>query len=430
VTLLPAPPVALQTSPAVLAAGLGAGGVVAVALADGGVALASHGAAPGWLDGPLASWSASPVTALAVVDASQVVVAKAAEGLVSGLSRASGLPAWSVAIDRPSALCGVSASLVWAAGEGDNWLLAIDPSAGRLVGRRNADLGAAAASFQAGATFGPAGFERPGVPRLAGISFPVTRPAALVTWPLGGDPLAAVQPVDPGLVAWDPAAEAPWVGGAGAVSLAGGAPIPISGLEALARCPAGLVTLGAGLSLVQAGVPHLLAADLDVSIALPACSADGRLLAVGSMGGAERARLWSADALGAFAPASLEVELPGFALLGAFVDGQPWVSWLDGGTMEGRTARLGAGGALLDEVAGALPSGVASPNGRTVAFPERGLLSGGLTSLRVVALEPAGGFPTLHLIELSAPVVGLAFDETGERLYVVTRSPDQLLVVE
>jgi hypothetical protein len=61
---------------------------------------------------------------------------------------------------------------------------------------------------------------------------------------------------------------------------------------------------------------------------------------------------------------------------------------------------------------------------------EQGLLGGGLTSLRVVALEPAAGFPTADRIELPASVVGLAFDGTGERLYVVTRSPDQVLVLE
>lgn len=425
VTLLPAPPVAVQALPVALAAGLAGGErLVAVALEGGQVGLASVAPVPAWRTGRAGTFSPTPVAAL-VVAGGLVLAAKPDDGVVLGIDAASAAVTWALERPRPTALAAGPGGVAWAAGAADNVLAALDAASGVLLGLRAADPQATSASALAGAAWRPAGVLG------AAFAFPVARPPALVTWPLAGAPEALALPLAPLLVAWDPAAGELWTGDAAGVSLGGAGPIPVpGGVGWLGSSPAGLVTLGGELGLVQGGQPRPLATDLDSALAAPARAEDGRLLAVGSMGLKERARLWSAAALVAAAAPTLDVELPGFALQGAFIDGQPWVTWLEPATFEARSARLDAAGALADEVAGLIPEGLQSPNGRTMVVAEEGLLGGGLTSLRVVSLEPAAGFPTVDRIELPAAVVGLAFDGTGERLYVVTRSPDQVLVLE
>lgn len=432
VTLLPAPAVAIQGTPVALAAGVaGATRLAAVALAGGQVALAALEGSPAWRPVRLRTFAETAVAALAVAGA-RVLAAKPDDGVVLGLDPAASLDpllpgvAWALPLPRPTALAPGVAGEAWAAGEADNVLTALDPARGVLLGRRAAEPGAAAASLHAGVAFRPAG-----AVLGAALAFPVARPAALVHWPVGGDPEALLQPLPPALVAWDRWLDGFWIGDATRVAFGGGAPLAVAGgVESLVPTPAGLVALGGALSLVRGAASSPLAADLDTPIVLPALAADGRLLAVGSMGGAERARLWSAAALAAAGAPTIDVALPGPALQGTFVDGQPWVTWLDPDTFESRAARLGAAGALLDGLAGHVPDGLRSPNGRTAVVAEPGLLGGGLTALRVVALEPQAGFPTIDRIELPAPVVGLAFDDTGERLFVVTRTPDQVLALE
>jgi hypothetical protein len=425
VTLLPAPPVAVQALPVALAAGVADGErVVAVALAGGLVGLATVTPVPAWRAARAGTYSATPIAALAVAGG-RVLAAKPDDGVVLGIDAAAAAVAWALERPRPTALAAGPGGVAWAAGAADNVLAALDAARGVLLGQRAADAQATSASVLAGAAWRPAG------ELGAALAFPVARPPALVTWPLAGAPEALVLPLAPTLVAWDPAAGDLWTGEATGVSLGGAGPIPVPGGVAwLGVSPAGLVTLGGALGLVLGGQVRPLASDLDSALAAPARAADGRLLAVGSMGQEERARLWSAAALGTAAAPTLDVVLPGFALQGAFIDGQAWVTWLEPATFEARSARLGPAGALADEVAGLIPEGLQSPNGRTMVVAEEGLLGGGLTSLRVVALEPAAGFPTADRIELPASVVGLAFDGTGERLYVVTRSPDQVLVLE
>ncbi|HET9553773.1 MAG TPA: hypothetical protein VFP50_12460, partial [Anaeromyxobacteraceae bacterium] len=300
---------------------------------------------------------------------------------------------------------------------------------------RSADLGATARTRAGGAAFRPAD-------PLAGvaeaIAFPVSTPPALVTWELGAGPSAAPQAVAPGLVLWDPAQAAFRVAGpqpsaVDALATAGAAGLVAvpTGIEDLRWTPAGpLLVGGPRLSLAAASGLVTVAADLDAPLALPATAADGRLLAVGSMNGAERARLWLPAALATGGAPAEDVVLPGFALLGFFVDGAPWVAWADATDLSPHAARLAAGGALQDQVASAPPDGVLSPNGRTVVTFERGLAGAELTALRIVSTDPATGFATLDRVQLPGPVVSAAFDATGERLYAVVSGPDRLVLVE
>jgi hypothetical protein len=430
VTLLPAPPAPNQASPVLAAGTAGGERQVAVALAGGEVGFVSLLPAPAWRSARAGTFSTTAIASLAVAG-DRVLAAKPDDGVVLGIDAAGAAVAFALPLPRPTAVTGGPAGVAWAAGEADDVLTALDPASGALLGRRGADPLATSASVLAGAAWRPAGTSAAEGAFAESVAFPVGSPPALVNWPVGGDPEARVQPLAPGLVAWDAEAAGFWTGDAAALSLAGGAPLAVpGGLEWLGAAPAGLVTLGGRLSVVQAEAVNPLAIDLDSSLAAPALAGDGRLLLVGSMGLAERARLWSAPALLAAGPPTLDAVLPGLALQGAFVDGEPWVTWLDLDTFEPRSARLDPAGALAGEVAGALPEGIRSPNGRTVVVPEPGLEGPALTSLRVVALEPGAGFPTVRRIELPAPVVGLAFDATGERLYAVTRGPDQLLALE
>lgn len=429
VTFLAPPPVAVRTFPLAFTAGLTAVGLrAAVGLADGSVGLASLGPSPGWL-APIPTFSSTPVSALALTPGGGLAAAKAEDGLVMGLSLgASPAVAWALDAPRPSALV-AGLGVLWAAGDADNQLLAIDAARGVLLGRRSVDTRPAAAERGAGAAVVP------GDPALAiadEVVFAISNPPALVRWLLGSDASATAQALDPELVAYDRGAGRVWQAGGSAVmrledAAALSTPEPVLDLR---WSPAGPLLVGqTALSLVRGGAVVPLAADLDAPLEAPAVSADGRILAVGSMGGAERARLWTAAGLATSTTAALDVTFEGFALNGLFIDGEPWVCTLDPAGQP-RSVRLAADGSIAATVPQAFPSGVASPNGRTVVAFESGLASEEITSLAVVSTDPATGFATLDRIELGAPIVGAAFDDTGERLFVVTRAPDQLLVLE
>ena len=81
----------------------------------------------------------------------------------------------------------------------------------------------------------------------------------------------------------------------------------------------------------------------------------------------------------------------------------------------------------LSPDADALPS----PNRRTSVTWEQATVPGATGALQIWSADPATFFAPLSAVSLPASAVtGLAFDASGERLYVVTRDPDLLLVVE
>ncbi|MCM2333683.1 MAG: hypothetical protein NDI82_07025, partial [Anaeromyxobacteraceae bacterium] len=151
VTLLPAPPVAIQGSPVALAAGVVGGvRVAAVALAGGEVGLAEVEGTPAWRPLRLRTVAPTAVSALAVAGG-RIVAAKADDGVVVGLDPDAALDpavpavAWALDRARPVALAVAPDGTAWAASEADNALVAFDPARGVLLGRRSADPGAASA---------------------------------------------------------------------------------------------------------------------------------------------------------------------------------------------------------------------------------------------------------------------------------------------
>lgn len=69
-----------------------------------------------------------------------------------------------------------------------------------------------------------------------------------------------------------------------------------------------------------------------------------------------------------------------------------------------------------------------SPNGRTIVHWEPGFRGG--ADLHVNSADPATGFAEIGFVHFEATIGGFTFDTRGERLYLLTRSPDRLYVIE
>jgi hypothetical protein len=81
-------------------------------------------------------------------------------------------------------------------------------------------------------------------------------------------------------------------------------------------------------------------------------------------------------------------------------------------------------------LAGAAPVVEAvSPNGRLLVERVIGGAAGE-TLLRFYRADPDAGFPEIDGVVVEGNVEGLAFDETGERLWIVTRGPDRVVLVD
>jgi hypothetical protein len=113
------------------------------------------------------------------------------------------------------------------------------------------------------------------------------------------------------------------------------------------------------------------------------------------------------------------------------VDGEAWAFLRDLTSLEPQAARLEPGGfgqpiqRLADD-----GDALASPNGRTLVTWGPGPFGGGTSLLHLWSLDPAAGFPELASVGLDGAVAGLSYDATGERLYVVTRRPNLVLVLQ
>jgi hypothetical protein len=70
-----------------------------------------------------------------------------------------------------------------------------------------------------------------------------------------------------------------------------------------------------------------------------------------------------------------------------------------------------------------------SPNGQVFVSTEVDFASGS-RSLVLWRNDPDNNFPRLAELPLEGQLSGLAFDGTGETLYVVTYAPDHVLVVQ
>jgi outer membrane protein assembly factor BamB len=403
----------------VLAAGTTAAGeAVAVATDDGAVEVLTEDGLDHWR---LPTLTPTPVAALAL-EGDVVVVARTADGTVVGTHLATGAT-WGFATPRPTRLA-VSGPVLWVASDADDVLVALDLSTGALLARRAVDV-------------------RPGVdPVLGGMAYTaghltvVTgRPGALVDFTLPSYvPTGLSTPFAPSLVAADPLTERLWLGGGAVVSSAGVISGPLAGIarRAVASGDGLAVAHDSGLAFVEAsGAVHELATGATFPVGL-ATDRAGRLLYAATLVGGDTLQVYSPAALIAGGGSTQSVATPGLLLVGAtFIDDQPWALFLDA-TLAPRAARLDATGQWVDDRARLSPDAdaLSSPNRRTLVTWELATVPGATGALQLWSADPATGFAPLSAVSLPAAVSGLAFDPTGERLYVVTRDPDLLLVVE
>jgi PKD repeat protein len=201
----------------------------------------------------------------------------------------------------------------------------------------------------------------------------------------------------------------------------------------------GLVTL-VGATQTLSYVP---AADFVSLGLLP----DGRVYA-GLWDGFEWAvKVWTPEYAAAGYDASATWVVPGsgsgagstFAQLDgvAFVDGQLWAFYWDGSSTD-HAVQLdpdrdlavvsGSSNRLSDTLLNVV---TVSPNGKTLVSWERQPFS---QNTSVVFWSAADaffyGFPRIATVPLDGLVSGAAFDGTGEKLYVLTRNPDRIVVLE
>ena len=106
-----------------------------------------------------------------------------------------------------------------------------------------------------------------------------------------------------------------------------------------------------------------------------------------------------------------------------------WIVAADAG---GEALLLGPDLGVVRTVPLAAPLGTihaVSPNGRLLIQRAIGG-SPGETVLRVFRADPDAGFPQIDQIVVEGNVEGMAFDGTGERLWLVTRAPDGVVLVD
>ena len=417
----PVPGVALAAGPTSL------GPTAAVGLEDGAVEVRSTGAGAVVLP----ALSPTPVAALAL-SGDVLVVARTADGTVTGTDLSSGAT-WGLVLDEPSRLA-AAGGLVWIASDSSDVLTAVDGATGQVRARLPAGLAPGAAGGLGGAAFMPAD-------ALAGVEpsllLVTGAPPALVDWRLGVlGPAGTPTAFPPGQVVADPAAGRIWVlGGAAVAALEGGvevlrADLPAPASRAIAAAGGLLVAHADGLAFVDgAGGVHPLVTGAALPVAL-AEGRDGRVLYAATVAGEDHLMTFVPEVLSSGGAAAQDQVVPGIAVGAAWVDGQAWVFLRDLDLLA-KAARLEATGfgAPVPRVADD-GDALVSPNGRTLVTWGPGPLGGSTTLLHVWSLEPAAAFPEVTSVALQGTLAGLAYDESGERLYLVTRSPSQVLVVQ
>lgn len=438
-------------------AGVAAGEpLAAVALSGGDLGVARLGVAPAFV-GTVETFSPSPIAALAGAATVPVVLAtKPDDGLLVGVDLVARRLVWSVAANAPGA-ASASADLALVADRGDNVVSVVDLVDGSKVASVGLDVvpeRGSAGSFAGGLAYLPRDPASDAEELLFLVSrrFPAllrfaveSRAASCVLRAPGLGPLAASpaqpaiwvaragSPADVALLR-DRGAAAPSVTvlpGSGRVSHLAPSGDGALALAVQAAIDAGMVGAGGGLasldprgavSAVETGAFALV--DLGVA-------PDGRIWALPAIGSETVAQLWSRASVrpGGAPDATHRFSRMSEALSAAWLEDGLWVLGRGDAPV---AALLGPDLAVARTVAlaGDAPAGaIASPNGRLLV--ER-VVGGpaGQTVLRFYRADPEVGFPLVDTLVLDGVVEGLTFDATGERLWVVTRAPDRIVLVD
>lgn len=436
---------------------IGAGGhhLAVVGLESGQLVTADLDAATPAFGAPFSSGSSGPAHSLTCVGGAAVVVPKPADDVLTMIDVETRSIQWAVNLPR-AARAGLDAStgILHVASDADNDVLLLDPATGALLGRRSFDVapgrvtgsGTSRTALQAAAYLPQSGIGR-------ALVFATAHPRGVLAVPI--QPEGGVYPqyldvtdaigvingtVDRYVALRDQAI--------GDVALTGGHAVQLAvdgATDATAGSTPRYVGTGEGLlTLVGATqtLSYVSSADFVSLGVLP----DGRVYA-GLWDGFEWAvKLWTPEHAAAGHDADATWVVPGsestggtFAQLDgvAFVDGQLWAFYWDGSSTDHAVqldpdqdlaAVSGSATRLSDTLLNVV---TVSPNGRTLVSWERQPFSQNTSVVIWSAADAFSyGFPRIATVPLDGLVSGAAFDGTGEKLYVLTRNPDRIVVLE
>jgi hypothetical protein len=375
-----------------------------------------------------------------------VVAPKRADDLVTAVDVENEVILWTAPVPRASrAAVDEDASTVHAAGEGDNRVAVLAAGTGALLARRSFDVVPGRAGAMQAAAWFPGGDGAP--PRLV---FAIAAPRGVVEVPLGVAPDAypvyqdrpdAVGVFGP-FAPYDPAYQYYFTLREQGACESGGDvwdfddPPLATQLgqdgpgDAYVGTSGGLVTLDYSVSPPAPRLSPISAATF-VSIGLLPGGA-GVFAAVGDAGG-WTVRGWSEARAAAgglaewtwSAPPASAGPIAGAAVL----DGALWVFHQAGETFLATELDAALRGVRTVAMAQTFERILAvSPNGRTFVTAEPRQYT--QDSSVAVWTRGAAAFERGSTVPVEGAVSGVAFDGTGEALYVLTRAPDRVVVVE
>ncbi len=422
---------------------LATGRTAAVALDDGRVALAKlDGGAPAfWRE--VETGSRTPARSLACTTIGPhlgVVAPKRADDLVVAVD-AEAAPAgqirWTASVPRASrAAVDVASGTVHAAGEADNRVVVLDAATGALLARRSFDV----LPGRDGAVQGAAWITEKGA-EPAALVFAVGSPPGVIELPLaaapGTFPVYRNRPDAVGVFGpfapYDPLYRYYFTLRAQGVSQAAES-WPLGSVTQLGQDGPEDAYVGTADGLVTIDYPAKTTHPSPIagaSFASLGLLPGARVFtAVTDGAGASSVRAWSEAQAAAGDPAGSSWTSPGPLAGAALLDGVLWVfHWDATGAFVGTEL-----GSALDFVR-SVPMAEAfdrilavSPNGRTFVTWEYQPWSWE-TSV-VVWAAGGSGYERVATVPLQGVVSGVAFGGTGEALYVLTRSPDRVVVLE
>jgi hypothetical protein len=418
----------------------------ALALDTGDLAVADLGPSPTFI-GTVETFSTSTIEALAGAANQQVVLAtRPSDGLSIGVAldpRFSVL--WSVPGDRPTA-ASASGDVAFVAHGDANDVSAVNLVTGSRVARISFDVQPGGSGTAYGGT--TAFLPRTAPPSSAEdeLFFPASAFPALVRFPLGElDASVATRAATIELVAASAATAAVWSAsdpGSVEAFVARGwtSPVtqPLPGSPRLAAACGPWLAVGYGpasaFSPGPRGLELLLGSDLHANMGIAGatefhglgCLPGDAIWTAVSLADGVHVQVWDPTTAATVQDAAVDVRAVRGAVL--LEDGL----WLISGDGAGTAVLLAPDLSVARTVQLAAPIGAVhavSPNGRLLV--ERAIGgTPGETILRVFRADPDAGFPQIDQIVVEGNVEGLAFDGTGERLWLITRSPDGVVLVD
>jgi hypothetical protein len=464
------PPLALDSNGMVPLAGstYPSGYVFAAAPLEGGdiVVAQASGTAPSLVPDILRvvqTYNASPIESLVVGPGSMTALAtKPAAGYSVAFSLGGGGLEWILDSNVPTATStardpNAGDEAVYIASDGDNDVVVANWLTGQRIARVNFDVKPGARDYAEAATYLPAASGVDG-----DLFFPSTAFPGLIRFPIGAGMPTAVSPaggiacvasspdardvwfgvngVDDGVTALAP----PLIGGL--LGIEGGGPTSTAYVALpdfadpqliSARGTMVVTAHAAGLSLVDgAAAPTVAEVAAITGAASPlflglGFTPAGDVWTVVQRDADTQAQIWSTTSIAVGGTPTATWSVPDTALAAAWLEEGLWVFWydsasggvlatlLDDGMLEVRTVPTGGALTAIHAV---------SPNGRLLAYRETSVGVG--FPVRFFRADPGLGFPEVGRLVFENRVTGLAFDATGERLYVLTQGPDRIVTID